>query len=53
MQLNLFCDNRRTIRLNDAGELLRALRLEEALALVCRRQVDLLCRKTTIRYARP
>jgi len=32
MQLDLFCDNRRTIRLNDAGELLSALRLEEALA---------------------
>jgi tetratricopeptide (TPR) repeat protein len=33
MQLDLFCDNRRTIRLNDADELLRALRLEEALAV--------------------
>lgn len=32
MQLDLFCDNRRTIRLNDADELLRDLRLEEALA---------------------
>lgn len=33
MQLDLFCDNRRTIRLNDAGDLLRAPRLEEALAI--------------------
>jgi tetratricopeptide (TPR) repeat protein len=33
MQLDLFCDNRRTIRLNDADELLCALRLEEALAI--------------------
>jgi len=33
MQLDLFCDNRRTIRLNDAYGLLRALRLEEALAV--------------------
>jgi tetratricopeptide (TPR) repeat protein len=33
MQLDLFCDNRRTIRLNDADELQRALRLEEALAV--------------------
>lgn len=33
MQLDLFCDNRRTIRLNDAGELLRALKLEEASAV--------------------
>jgi len=32
-QLDLFSDNRRTIRLNDAAELLRALRLEEALAV--------------------
>lgn len=33
MQLDLFCDNRRTIRLNDADVLLSALRLEEALAV--------------------
>lgn len=33
MQLDLFCDNRRTIRLNDADGLLSALRLEEALAV--------------------
>lgn len=33
MQLDLFSDNHRTIRLNDAAELLRALRLEEALAV--------------------
>lgn len=33
MQLDLFCDNRRTIRLNDADGLLRALRLEEAIAV--------------------
>jgi tetratricopeptide (TPR) repeat protein len=33
MQLDLFCDNRRTIRLNDAGAMLRALDLEEALAV--------------------
>ena len=33
MQLDLFCDNRRTIRLNDAGEMLRALDLEKALAV--------------------
>ena len=33
MQLDLFCDNRRTIRLNNADELLRDLRLEEALAV--------------------
>jgi tetratricopeptide (TPR) repeat protein len=33
MQLDLFCDNRRTIRLNDAGDLLRALHLEDALAV--------------------
>jgi tetratricopeptide (TPR) repeat protein len=33
MQLDLFCDNRRTICLNDADELLRVLRLEEALAV--------------------
>ena len=33
MQLDLFCDNRHTIRLNDADELLRALRLEESLAV--------------------
>jgi tetratricopeptide (TPR) repeat protein len=33
MQLDLFCDNRRTIRLNDAGEMLRALDLEEALVV--------------------
>lgn len=33
MQLDLFCDNRRNILLNDAGELLRALRLEQALAI--------------------
>lgn len=33
MQLDLFCDNRRTILLNDAGELLQALRLEAALAV--------------------
>lgn len=33
MQLDLFRDNRRTIRLNDAGDLLRALRLEEAIAV--------------------
>ncbi|AMV70933.1 hypothetical protein DBW_0536 [Desulfuromonas sp. DDH964] len=33
MQLDLFCDNRRTIRLNEAGDLLHALRLEEALAI--------------------
>jgi len=33
MQLDLFCDNRRTIRLNDADELLCDLRLEEALAV--------------------
>ncbi len=31
MQLNLFTDNRRTIRLNDADQLLRALRLKESL----------------------
>ncbi|MGK2944740.1 MAG: tetratricopeptide repeat protein [Desulfuromonadales bacterium] len=33
MQLDLFSDNRRTIRLNDADGLLRALRLEEAIAV--------------------
>lgn len=33
MQLDLFSDNRRTIRLNDAGEMLRALDLERALAV--------------------
>jgi hypothetical protein len=33
MQLDLFCDNRCTIRLNDAGAMLRALDLEEALAV--------------------
>jgi tetratricopeptide (TPR) repeat protein len=33
MQLDLFCDNRRTIRLNDADEMLRVLRLEEVLAV--------------------
>jgi tetratricopeptide (TPR) repeat protein len=33
MQLDLFSDNRRTIRLNDAGELLRSLRPDEALAI--------------------
>jgi tetratricopeptide (TPR) repeat protein len=33
VQLDLFADNRRTILLNDANELLRALRLEEALAV--------------------
>lgn len=33
MQLDLFSDNRRTIRFNDALELLRALHLEEALAV--------------------
>jgi tetratricopeptide (TPR) repeat protein len=33
MQLDLFSDNRRTIRLNDAGESLRSLRLDEALAI--------------------
>ena len=33
MQLDLFCDNRRTIRLNDADGFLRDLRLEEALAV--------------------
>lgn len=33
MQLDLFCDSRRNILLNDAGELLRALRLEQALAI--------------------
>jgi tetratricopeptide (TPR) repeat protein len=33
MQLDLFSDNRRTIRLNDAGEFLRSLRLDEALAV--------------------
>ncbi|MFO7765598.1 MAG: hypothetical protein R6V33_04135 [Pelovirga sp.] len=33
MQFDLFSDNRRTIRLNDAAELLRALRLKEALAI--------------------
>lgn len=33
MQLDLFSDNRRTIRLNDAGEMLRALDLEKALAV--------------------
>jgi tetratricopeptide (TPR) repeat protein len=33
MQLDLFSDNRHTIRLNEAGELLRFLRLDEALAV--------------------
>lgn len=33
MQLDLFSDNRRTIRLNDAGEMLHALDLETALAV--------------------
>ena len=33
MQLDLFTDNRRTILLNDADQLLQALRLEEALAV--------------------
>jgi tetratricopeptide (TPR) repeat protein len=33
MQLDLFSDNRRTIRLNDAGDMLHALDLEKALAV--------------------
>jgi hypothetical protein len=33
MQLDLFCDNRRTIRLNETDELLRCLLLDEALAV--------------------
>lgn len=33
MQLDLFNDNRRNILLNDAGELLRVLRLEQALTI--------------------
>jgi tetratricopeptide (TPR) repeat protein len=33
MQLDLFSDNRRTIRLNDAGDMLRFLDLEKALAV--------------------
>ncbi|HEX2767851.1 MAG TPA: hypothetical protein VHN12_01080 [Geobacteraceae bacterium] len=33
MQLDLFSDNRRTIRMNDAGEMLHALDLETALAV--------------------
>ncbi|MBW6512005.1 MAG: hypothetical protein K0A93_07815 [Desulfuromonadaceae bacterium] len=40
MQLDLFCDNRRTIRLNDADELLRALRLEDALAVYAALLID-------------
>lgn len=40
MQLDLFCDNRRTIRLNDADELLRALRLDKALAVYCELLAD-------------
>jgi tetratricopeptide (TPR) repeat protein len=33
MQLDLFCDNRRNILLNDAGELLRVLQLEQAMTI--------------------